>query len=237
MFHVGRCGSTVLTEMLAQHPAIYWDGETFARVEDQARRQEVELGRCGVDPRCYVNARLARAGARYFGFDAKFRQVHQLGVSTEALLTSLPRSEPHLVVSLRRRNLLRQLVSALNGQRRHAYHNRSGDLPQLAPLRLDLASWGEGGLPARFDSLNAAYADLESLHERYRILHLEYERDIEQDPTVACELVVDGLGLDAHPASATLRRSNPEPLDLLVDNLDEVRSHLAGTSHAWMIEE
>jgi len=31
MFHTGRCGSTVLTNMIDQNPMVFWDGEVYEK--------------------------------------------------------------------------------------------------------------------------------------------------------------------------------------------------------------
>ena len=69
MFHMGRCGSTVLAKMLEQHPRIFWDGEIYERVSPRLYHR---LG-----PRGFLRFKQMRAGRRFYGFEVKLlKQQH-----------------------------------------------------------------------------------------------------------------------------------------------------------------
>ena len=89
VFHVGRCGSTVLTDLLAQHRDIHSDGETYVRVIEAARAAGTleDLGEG--DPVGYVARRLKRSGRHWFLYDLKFDHVIRLGASIEAYLAGI----------------------------------------------------------------------------------------------------------------------------------------------------
>ena len=104
LFHIGRCGSTVLTELLDQHPKMYWDGETYGRVLDELKDAGQDRSTSGFDPATYVEQRLQRSGSRWFGYDVKFFHVTDFNVTVDDYVKQITsRGITHLVV-LRRRN-------------------------------------------------------------------------------------------------------------------------------------
>ena len=69
------------------------------------------------------------------------------------------------------------------------------------------------------------------------MLQLTYEEHISIDPTVGYRAVCDFLGLQAPPVVMRLRKTNPFPLQDIVQNWDEVVDALSGTEYAWMLTQ
>jgi len=241
LFHTGRCGSTVLTGLLEQHRSIYWDGETYGRVIEEIKRQGKQRSEVAFDPLEYVRNRLSRSGAHWFGMDLKFSHVTEFGLSVPTYVEGLEQMGFRRIVSLRRENYLRQVISAINGGRRGSFHYRSSaDVPALPPLTIDPTDqWVDlhgGSLLDHFQRWDAHYRTLgDTVADD--LLSLTYEQHIQDDPRVGADMVVDFLGLPRTTASPSLQRSNPEPLRELLANLDEVREYLAGTPYAWMTDD
>ena len=66
MLHIGRCGSTVLANMLVQNPEIYWDGKTARRAHELYGDSVKKL-----DIAEWFKRQFAISGARYYGFEFK----------------------------------------------------------------------------------------------------------------------------------------------------------------------
>ena len=232
LFHIGRCGSTVLTELLDQHPKMYWDGETYGRVLDELKDAGQDRSTSGFDPATYVEQRLQRSGSRWFGYDVKFFHVTDFNVTVDDYVNQITsRGITHLVV-LRRRNYLRKVVSTEIGQLRGWYHKRDG--LAVERIRLNFSAKDLSRLLGQFEQWDREYAILDGVSAAHPVLQIDYETHIENDPRVAYKMVSDFLGLAPFETQVTLRRANPEPLSDLVENLDEVEAVLRGTSYAWM---
>jgi hypothetical protein len=240
LIHIGSCGSTVVSDLVGQHPRVYWDGETYGRVIEQIKRHGLSRGQVDFDPVAYVAARQGRSGRRWYGFDLKFSHVTEFGLTLEDYLAGLHAAGVTALVGLRRRNYLRRVVSGINGGRRGRYHHR-GEAPlPLEPVMLPLddlvVDLYRSSMLDHFQRWDRLYDQLSDLGGP-SILWLTYEEHVADDPTVAYRMVQDHLGLEPHTPRVRLSRSNPEPLGDLVANLDDVADHLAGTPYAWMVEQ
>lgn len=241
MFHIGRCGSTVLSEMLSQHPEVYWDGETYVRVLQELRDANQDRLTSGFDPASYIERRLPRSGSRWFGFDTKFYHVTDFGLPIQQYLDDLSQIGFSKVIVLRRRNYLRKVVSSRLGYERGWYHTKARPAATQSSVHINVDEIGVDGTSAslieHFERWDNEYETVERHLGTHQVLHLAFEDDIEVDPLVAYRRVVDFLGLQPHSAQVTLKRVNPQPLAELIQNYDEVDSLLSGTKHHWMLRE
>jgi hypothetical protein len=95
---------------------------------------------------------------------------------------------------------------------------------------------GEPTLLQHLDAVERFYKQVEVVHARDAVLHVEYERHIEGDPRVAFGMVIDFLGLQQVEPAVPLQRLNTLPTRDVVQNYDEVRKVLRGTEHEWMLD-
>ena len=241
VFHIGRCGSTVLTNQLDQHPRISWDGESLVRVFEDLRASGTNRGESGFDPAAYIGSRLTRSGRSWFGFDLKFFHLTEFGDSLEKYLDGLEAAGITHVVSLKRSNYFRKVVSSQNAVRRGEYHIRQERTDPLPPLHIDphdiFIDVRQGSLRDHFARWDSWYEQLENWGRGRQLLTLTYEHDIETDPQIAYRKVIEFLGEEALPVEIDLSRTNPEPLDQLIENLDEIRDYLADTPWALPDQE
>ncbi len=240
IFHIGRCGSTVTTDLLAQHPDVYWDGETYIRVITHVKQLGKQRSEVEFDPVGYVGRRINRSGSRWFGFDLKFSHVSAFACPLDDYVDGLHAIGVDRLVVLRRENYLRVAVSALNGGRRGSFHNRGQQAAELPPLHINpddvWIDMSGGALIEHFRRWDRAYAEMDEITNGRTVLHLTYEDDIEDDPTVAYRKVVEFLELRPHEVSVRLERSNPAPLERLVANLHEIADHLDGSPYASFVD-
>lgn len=253
MFHAGRCGSTVLGEMLGAQGEVFWAGEIFEGMTDRYRAlarhpQAVDriLRRSMAEP--FSLRALVRPGQypnhyRVYGFETKYRSEQHLrpgwiGQELPAYLARLEALGFDRFIVLHRHHHLRKLVSGIAGFRSGVWHTRTGT---AGPVPVDLpvhdfrfGPW-RGTLVECLRDLDAQYACLLAALAGRRVLHLNYEEHISADPAVAYRAVCAFLDLPAPLVGASLKKTNPFPLDRSVSNWDEVVGALAGTEYAWML--
>ncbi|MEO7385633.1 MAG: hypothetical protein ABIX37_01725 [Gammaproteobacteria bacterium] len=244
-FHIGRSGSTVLGDLLNQHPAIEWLGEIYEWPEF---RESPAAPGTGSELLRRLRTRLPAVEKPVVGIEAKFYHLHDHGVALGEFLEELrgeiavdgQRTGRCRFVVLRRKNYLRKIVSSLVARQRGQWFARS-DAP-LPPLRLAinpervcidgdaqplldyLRDWD-----AQFDQLDAALAGED-------VLQLTYEDDIEQDPLVAYGKVCRHLGLAPGVPEIRYNRTTPQALADIVTTLDAIRKALEGSGYEWMTE-
>ena len=253
MFHMGRCGSTVLGEMLGAQGEIFWAGEIFedmpGRYGSLAREpQAVEriLRRSMGEPfslRSLVRADQYPRHYRMYAFETKYlREQHLrpgwIGLDLPNYLALLDAHRFDRFIVLHRHNYLRMLVSRAVGRSTGTWHSRA---PAAGPAQVELPvanfTWGSwhGSLLECLRDLDAQYARLCALLDSRQVLHLTYEEHISADPTVAYRAVCGFLGLQAPAVAMHLRKTNPFPLQQSVRNWDEVVGALSDSEFAWML--
>jgi hypothetical protein len=240
MIHTGRCGSTVLSDLLDQHPDMYWDGETYGRVVAGLKRDGLDRAQVSFDPAQYVAHRMKRSGRRWFGYDLKFSHVTEFGHDVEGYLQAIADLGVDHLISLRRRNYLRQVISGKNGGRRGQFHSRTAVVDEFPPLHLDTDDLDvdlyRGSLLEHFERWDDLYRRLDEL-DLPRYLSLNYEDHVQRDPTVGYGRAEEFLGLRPHLPEVRLVRLAPDrPVRELLDNFDAVCRHLAGSRYEWMLE-
>lgn len=246
MFHIGRCGSGVLGDLLAQNPAIAWEGELL-KPRRFHRDLPFPLRRLwpGAPLRDRAMLRLVRDklagadGTMAYGFETKFFHLEREGVSLATFLRTVEQGGVDRYVILRRRNLLRIVASGLIAAR--AGHHHASDVgPRPDPIVIDPGrvplDRTEMPLVALLERWDHQYADLERRLDEATTLSVFYEDDVAADPSVGYRKICTYLGVDAVQAEVRLRPTNPYPLDALVANLDEVQRELEHTKFGWMVD-
>ena len=240
IFHVGRCGSTVLTDLLEQHPDVHSDGETYVRVLEQARATGRTPHEIAGDPADYVQRRLRRAGAKWFMFDLKFDHVDRLEGSIERYVADLAAMGVDRFVVLRRRNLLRKFASQHMAVQRGAYHSTDATARRRIRVHLDVEELSVDGIIAPIGEhlrrITEQYETFDRIAADHAVLHLDYEDDLLADPLIGHGKVLDHVGLRPHVPSIRMQKLNPYPLAEIVENHADVVAALTGTPHEWMLD-
>lgn len=228
LFHVGRCGSTVLARMLEQHSQVRWGGELFHDIRKTT--PGYHPGRDWV--RAVIQADQYRQQKGYFGFETKaiwFRE-DWLGMTEAQYLALLKELRFTHYIVLNRRNLLRAVVSAMIGFTTRTWH---ADAAPVGPTPIELKP---DRLIALLDSYARFYRVLEELLRDKPHLNLTYEDDIESDPLRAYRKTCESLKLTAEPVKVQLARTNPYPLRQMLTNFDTVSALLRATPYEWMLD-
>jgi hypothetical protein len=253
MFHIGRSGSTVLSDLLRQHWQVFWDGEVLDGHYGLALE---ERSRAGLDWRSrwnssiyypddlfgYLRSRMSLAGfRRCYGIEIKF---FHLAFNNLELCQFLEGARhlgfSHFIV-LERQNWLRKVVSSLVAHRKNAFHQAATSRAERLKVKLDIQriSIDSDAKPliAYFDDWSRKFAALRQLVSDDRTLELSYERDIEGNPITAYLKCCEFLKIEPFSPEVRLGKTNPFPLDEIVENWDEVRAALEGTTYEWMLKD
>jgi hypothetical protein len=243
MFHIGRSGSTVLGDLLNQHPEIYWDGEIYDPFsKGWALGTVMAPGEMGLDPIRVLRKRRIKAGARYYGFETKFFHLRLMEVGLSEYVRDLHRHGVDRFVVLERRNYLRKVVSAAVAHERATFSRSAHDAQPAATrvcldtqdLRIEFSS---RPLLDYLEDYRENFARLRELLPEERTLWLTYEDDVSLDPARGYERVCSFVGLDPYPVAVRYGKTNPHPLSEIIVNYDEVENALGGTTYEWMLYE
>lgn len=253
MFHMGRCGSTVLGNLLAAQGEVFWAGEIFEdlsrRYGDMARRSDAAasiLRRSLAEPaslRAWVRRADYPRAYRVYGFETKYLREQHLGpdglaMGVEMYVGLLGRLGFDRFIVLDRYNYLRMLASRAAGRATGTWHRRqASESPVAIQLHPAHMTWGNGRgtLCECLRNLDDERAGLGTALAGRQVLYLNYGEHIERDPQLAYRHVCEFLGLPARPAPVTLRRTNPFPLERIIADWKEVVAALRGTSWEWML--
>lgn len=226
MWHAGRCGSSVVADLIRDDGRIYWAGEILEQPTHQWLEllHEEALYRCGNA----INRKRYEAGRAPFGFEMKLWHHHRLGLSASDMrrLTRELGFKIHIV--LERKNHLRQHVSGKLAKLTGRYHRREGSKASTRTLTVDLDRLMPG-----IDWYEQYHAELRSMFPGH--LYLTYEDDIEADPIVAYAKVMRHCGLEPRSVTTDMRKMIARPLVDVIENYAEVAQALSGTRHEWML--
>jgi len=243
MFHTGRCGSTVLGNMLNKHPDIYWAGEIFVRMPQ--RHTGVTPGPDALKTIVGKSRRTGRAtGKTFYGFELKYLPQQHLrdkfiNMPLEDCVSLLRRLRFSRFIVLHRENYLRQAISAEVGRHQGHWHARAKP-DQPTRVTLDLQSFQSAARRAPlldlFRCLDENHQKLTRLLADDDVLHLSFERDIVEDPRKAYRRTCEFLGVVPGSPHVDLARTNPFSYDAMVANMPAVTALLQNTEYAWMLD-
>ncbi|MGD1906791.1 MAG: hypothetical protein ACFB0C_12450 [Leptolyngbyaceae cyanobacterium] len=132
-----RSGSTLLANLLNQHPEIYCDDEIFIPfVESKLERV--------VWPYGYLQGRIINAPKSIYGFDCKVSQIGKMGVNPQNTTTqffeNLYRNNWKFIY-LKRVNIVRQSLSNYIANARNQWHDRPSEILERRKVTVDINSF------------------------------------------------------------------------------------------------
>lgn len=227
MWHTGRCGSSVVADLIQRDGRIEWAGEVLERpsIEWAGLSGEEARRRC----RKAIDRQRYDAGRKPFGFEMKlwhYRRLQQSTLEARRLVTGLG-FERHIV--LERRNYLRQRVSGRVAEESGRYHRKSGEKRAAVKVAIDLDT-----LTHFIELCEEFYGTIRAALSDH--LYLTYEDDIELDPTAAYTKIMRYVDLEPDAVTTELRKTTTRSLRNVIENYEEVADALSGTRHAWMLE-
>jgi hypothetical protein len=238
MLHIGRCGSTVLANMLGQHPGIRWDGQIYRYRAPEGRVNSSNVG-------SWTKEQFAIAGARYYGFEYKIlpdQHSAKLGIDLLQFLDICRETGVSHYLILKRSNTLRHIVSNYASIARGLWHIERGKKAGAKTFQLDLdhiTTERSPGLPilSYLEKVDDTYDAVSESLQNGKVLHINYETDIEASgPDVAFRKVCDFLNLPWVQVEVKNQRLNPYKMEEIVENWAELKGVLSGTKYEWMLE-
>ncbi|WKN33483.1 hypothetical protein PZB74_09080 [Porifericola rhodea] len=243
MFHFGRCGSTILANMLSQHPDIYWDGEVF---EQMRVGSLIEL-KITKDPIKLLDIKLHAKKCKFYGFETKaFKEEHLrkdlLNMRFEQYFQELLKLGFGKFILLKRNNYLRQMLSLYMGWKAKVWHIKQNERFKEQKVILDVKDTKIGNttkptLLHLFEDFDNYYAIIESSVKGYDNLILSYEDDVLPDPMIGYSKICSFLGAGSFPAEINLKKTNTQALSEAIENFDEIKEILIGTKYEWMLTD
>jgi len=250
LLHAGRCGSTVLGELLNKHSEICWGGEVF-QAKMLSQRHLALVGNLRGNKKILREIEMFQATKDVYGIEVKYlphQHMRRLGLNHAGLVSFLKNSNYSHVIHLTRANLLKQIVSALIAEASNFYHtNQSVDEPNSIYVDVNRifeeGSWYDKAFKGGVSLLGyLSYAlsnqqGIDDILENWSVLDLQYEKDIEASPLVAYSKICEYVGVRIEEAPVGLQRTNPFALSKLIANYSDVQRHLRNTQFEWMLEE
>ena len=241
MLHVGRCGSTVLADLLAQNPAIFWDGKLPRKAHQLygEKVRELDFGR-------WIRRQFAISGDRFYGFEFKVladQYSAVFGTTTRGFLEECRRIGVTHYILLTRRNTLRHVVSHYASRNRGRWHASSADEVRAQTFHLDISEITTGSAPGRsltdyLQEVNDAHDEVRRLLKHEKLLEIEYESDIDARGAIyAYRQICSFLVIESAAVKVRNVKVNPYPMDRVIENFDEIAQTLADTKFAWMTDD
>ncbi len=245
MFHIGRCGSKVLVDLVKQHPQVLWEGEIYYRYANMQKVGPLSLtpGRVCKEGKEIFQLRIPLSGKRCYGFEVQLHLLDPLCIILPEYLQLLHSYKFTHFIILKRKNYLRKTLSSLIAKKNGLWHQLDTEKQLITRINLDMNNIeiknDNKPLFAFFDEWDNQFRLLkEKLKEYENVLHLTYEDDIKSDPSNGYRKICNFLGLKPHNEVFTRYvRTNPFRLEDIIINYDEVRAYFNGTRYEWMLNE
>lgn len=237
MLHTGRSGSTLLGDMLGQHPQVMWDGEVLEKLLHRMSRREG----CGIDQlfgRLSVEQAIAEivrrqrllAGGRIYGIEIQDYHLDFFGLDVAGLIAALrPLGFTQFVV-LDRKDQVRKVVSHIVALDRHTHHIHPGEQirggkVQIVPERVYVGH--------RFRTMAKVLKSYELFLVEARtelaqgnVLELDYETHVENNPHDGYRRICHSIGVEPREPNVNFGKTAPQPLSQIVANFDEMTAYL-----------
>jgi hypothetical protein len=235
MFHLGRCGSTLLGSLVNQHPAMHWGKEPLSAARGLFREE------AGFATTCADTMR------QWSGFEVKPNQVagHPDWPTLADFVAwiEVELNVRHWII-LKRRNHLRALISSYAAEAVFTQFSVPvgadlGDRRFGLPLKIaTIERQPQRGILDWLDWMEAQDAAMGSTLAEKNPLILTYEDHVERDPLVAYSMVVSHLGLTGSPVpTIQYQRMLPGSWREHLINWRRIEVELAGTRYEWMLHD
>jgi len=244
MFHIGRCGSTVVSDLLGQHPDVHWASELYEPIFGKWRRDNAGIevvGEMPADAIDILRKNSWQAIHHSYGFEMKPYHFRLIGYEQEDFLQYLEAMGFTHYIILDRKNRLRKIVSSIIAHQKGGYHTDGKISARLKSVHINLNK-----VEIDFDSkplldylrdYDKQFSELESSLTNKRLLKLTYEDDIQDDPEIAYSRICDFLNIKRKPVAVNLSKTNPFPLSDMIENIGELENVLSGTPYEWMLND
>lgn len=231
MWHPGRCGSTVIADLIQQDGRIDWAGEILERFSKNPPPKIMKSGDIPKEVYRKIKKRQRIAGYRPFGFEMKLWHYKRLELEFEEVIEILQQLGFNKNIVLERKNYLRRGVSGEVARTVGQFHLKQGQERKSTKIKINVS--------------DDSYLNWLKFQERYYqelkeklprdFLYLCYEDDIESDPYNGYCKIMQNFGYSPKVLSTQLVKTNPYRLSDIIENYDEVCNYLVNTPYHWMV--
>jgi len=245
VFHIGRCGSTLLGDLLGQHPKLFWDKEVYQPIIVKAFAKSTDFNKqlTNIDPVEFLQERLSLLGRnKIYGCEVKFFHLKLFKTEISQYIAQLEQLGFNRFIILERKNYLRVIVSSLIANRTRQWHQPNFIHAKLIPIHLDVNNIQNDRTNKPLMDFLQEYEDdfrliRKVLKDSSKVLYLTYEEHLAKDPLLAYKRIISFAGLDPYQVTVRFSKTNPFSLQDMIINFKEVKSKLLGTSFEWMLYE
>jgi LPS sulfotransferase NodH len=221
IFTVGRSGSTLLVSLLHSHASIFCDDELFRR----------KL----FSPLCYLKVKERLNKKNAYGFKLNTYHFRVQKIPDPAFLLKSIVDMGYVIISLERRNLLRQVISHMHAVQTDQFHLRGAESRRKpGQINIDIHQ-----LEQELNLFEGYQALQYKLLEPYSYLRIIYEDDllISSQHQSTVDRVCNFLGIPAAKVVSNLKKTTPTDLSHLVVNYSQVEKYLETTKYAGQLDE
>jgi len=231
MFHIGRCGSTVVGMLLNQHPEIRWGGEIFASLKRKYGRNSWVWE----DPLRMIRLRTNIHVCRVFGAEIKRKHFEDVNMEVNTIVNKLEKIGYKKYILLRRKNYLKREVSRLVGSEMKKWNFEEDVEPPTVSIPVE--SINGKNIINHFREIDEFYEKVEKNISDKKLLKINYEEDIKESPKLAFEKIAGWLNLRKVETKVATKKINKKPIKKRISNFEEVRKALDKTKYKWMAQE
>lgn len=242
MFHIGRCGSSVLGRQLERHRKIRWAREIYEPYFKQADASPPYPEPIALKEPLKIIETTSQASARnIFGMEIKPYHLRRIGITTTDFINALSSLGFKKFIVLDRRNKLRKIVSSIKAHQSGVFHLQTGSTPEFEKIHIDPAAIAiDRSTKPLLELIEEYEHDMAAINATLAgqdVLNLTYEDDIRDSPYEAYVNICDFLEIKPLSPKINLTKTTPFALRELISNHSEIKNALAGTPHEWMLEE
>lgn len=219
-----RTGSSLLGDLLNCHPEIQCQGELF-RILIHSKTQKILF------PKHYIIGNYT-SNCPVFGFDLKLYQLNRSlmrhSYSNKRFIRDLV-SDGYQIISLNRKNILRQAISHIVARNRNQYNfTDKYDERLYKKISIDTKlletkiNWINKFTQAKFEILK----DLNHIN-------LIYEDDLLNSAShqTTCDKIFNYLGIDSCHVNTAFTRTSPKDLSEIIENYEELKNYIKDTEY------
>ncbi|MDD3744278.1 MAG: Stf0 family sulfotransferase [Lentimicrobiaceae bacterium] len=246
MTHLGRVGSTVLAEMLKQHPKIIWLDEYFT-IKYQKNSENFNFSAqdmiAMLDAECFKVQDAFES--LYIGHEIKpINFFHNPSCDIIDYVKMTINENKYTHIFLRRRNVFKRICSSYKAAQFNIWHilkneNKAPNKGFMINLKnlIDYDTQQKANtLPELIRNAIQFEERLIDIYKKLGIKFLEifYEDDIEEEPARAYRKVISYLELDETFAEAWFKKTSRDLSEDII-NYSDVEKQLRNSEYSWML--
>lgn len=202
-----RTGSNLVVSALNSHPSIECSGEVFAQLEGRTHDEVLSSVFCPKPDS------IAAVGLKIFYY-------HPLDDKSGDLWGTLKGTENLTVIHLKRRNVLRTLVSLKIAYKTKVWEGKHSDQP--IPVDERRVEFTDVELLEGFRKTKLWEQEFDDYFADSDLMQICYE-DFADKPEENLQNLCERFGVEPGTLATDMRRQNPESLSSLIRNYDELK--------------